>query len=218
MAHLVVGERERAEQLFSWAQSLREPDGAYWTGIVYPEEVHFPGQEQSTYTAAAVVLAADALAGSSPASGLFIDHDSLPTLISDPSDAMSDPRGDRRRTDARTTTIRRPIDLGDPLSGSRRVAGTGDRWSALVCRGGRSRRSTGVGACKPVDSGNNRDHHSVRRRFGNASSPHHPAATEQRRGTEIRHRPRRLGSVRSAGWDARRAGGCRPPDSSRFPT
>ena len=94
MAHLVVGERERAEQLFSWAQTLREPDGAYWTGIVYPEEVHFPGQEQSTYTAAAVVLAADALAASSPASSLFIDHDSLPALISDPSDAMSDPRGE----------------------------------------------------------------------------------------------------------------------------
>ena len=81
MAHLAVGEREIALDLFRWAQSLREPDGRYWTGIVYPDEVHFPGGEQSSYTAAAVVLAADALAGQSPASGLFVDHAELPPLI-----------------------------------------------------------------------------------------------------------------------------------------
>jgi hypothetical protein len=81
LAHLAVGETDRAVQLFEWAQTLREPDGRYWTGIVYPEEVHFPGQEQSTYTAAAVVLAADALAQGSPAAGLFVDHDALPALI-----------------------------------------------------------------------------------------------------------------------------------------
>ena len=77
IAHLAVGETERARQLFEWAQTLREPDGKYWTGIVYPEEVHFPGEEQSSYTAAAVVLAADALAGASPASALFVDHDAV---------------------------------------------------------------------------------------------------------------------------------------------
>ncbi|MCC6224890.1 MAG: prenyltransferase [Microthrixaceae bacterium] len=81
MAHLAVGEVERAHRLFEWAQTLREPDGRYWTGIVYPEEVHFPGGEQSTYTAAAVVLGADALAGASPASSLFVNHDELPALI-----------------------------------------------------------------------------------------------------------------------------------------
>lgn len=81
MAHLAVGERERAMDLFHWAQRLREPDGKYWTGIVYPDEVHFPGGEQSSYTAAAVVLAADALADASPAAGLFVRHDTLPPLI-----------------------------------------------------------------------------------------------------------------------------------------
>ena len=93
LAHLAVGEDDRAIELFSWAQTLLEPDGAYWTGIVYPEEVHFPGNEQSTYTAAAVVLAADALARSSPASQLFVDHDSLPALIdthTDEPDSVSD--------------------------------------------------------------------------------------------------------------------------------
>jgi hypothetical protein len=92
IAHLAVGETEKARLLFEWAQTLREPDGTYWTGIVYPEEVHFPGEEQSSYTAASVILAADALAGSSPASALFVDHDAvLPTLI----DAHTDPVSDR---------------------------------------------------------------------------------------------------------------------------
>jgi hypothetical protein len=90
LAHLAVGQRDRAEELFRWVQTLREPSGAYWTGIVYPEEVHFPGQEQSTYTAAAVVLAADALAGGSPASHLFVDHDRLPALIETHEDAVVD--------------------------------------------------------------------------------------------------------------------------------
>jgi hypothetical protein len=77
LAHLAVGDRDTAETLFAWVQQYREPDGRYWTGTVYPEEVHFPGGEQSTYTAASVILAADGLAGSSPASALFVDHESL---------------------------------------------------------------------------------------------------------------------------------------------
>ena len=45
------------------------------------EEVNFPGGEQSTYTAAAVILAADALGRSSATSGLFTDHSSLPSVV-----------------------------------------------------------------------------------------------------------------------------------------
>jgi hypothetical protein len=82
LAHLAVGEDDKAQQLFAWAQDLREDDGSYWTGIVFPENKHFPGGERSTYTAAAVVLAADALTRTSRASGLFVDHDDLPDLIS----------------------------------------------------------------------------------------------------------------------------------------
>jgi hypothetical protein len=81
LAHLAVGERDLAHSLFAWAQQLRDDDGHYWTGIVYPDGVHFPGEERSTYTAASVVLAADALSGASPASALFVDHDALPALI-----------------------------------------------------------------------------------------------------------------------------------------
>ena len=69
-----------------WAQQLRRDDGRYWTGIVYPEEVHFPDDETSTYTAAAVVLAADALVDATPASRLFTEHQPLPSIVLDDDD------------------------------------------------------------------------------------------------------------------------------------
>lgn len=81
LAYLALGERERALELFGWAQGLRDVDGHYWTGVVFPEMVHFPGAERSTYTAASIVLAADALADATPAAQLFSNHHSLPALI-----------------------------------------------------------------------------------------------------------------------------------------
>lgn len=87
LAHLAVGERDTAEQLFTWVQQYRLPSGRYWTGTVYPDESHFPADEQSTYTAAAVVLAADGLSGATPTSALFTDHDAvLPPLLDIPDD------------------------------------------------------------------------------------------------------------------------------------
>ncbi len=74
LAHLAVGDRTRALELFTWAQRLRDVDGSYFTGIVMPEEVHFPAEERSAYTAAAVILAADALEGANPTSDLFTKH------------------------------------------------------------------------------------------------------------------------------------------------
>jgi hypothetical protein len=90
LAHLGVGERHAAVELFRWATQLRDDDGAYWTGIVFPERKHFPGGERSSYSAAAVVLAADALSETSPAAGLFADHGLLPALF-DPGEPLSDP-------------------------------------------------------------------------------------------------------------------------------
>ncbi|MFT7598900.1 MAG: hypothetical protein ACI8TP_001824 [Acidimicrobiales bacterium] len=72
IAHLAVGELERARDLFQWTLPLRDDDGSYFTGKVFPELVFFPDQERSSYTGAAVVLAADALEGVSPTSGLFL--------------------------------------------------------------------------------------------------------------------------------------------------
>lgn len=66
-----LGLREEAVRLFAAGQGLRLPDGSYWTGLVYPDGVSFPSGERTTYTAAAMVLAADALSDSSPAAGLF---------------------------------------------------------------------------------------------------------------------------------------------------
>jgi hypothetical protein len=82
LAHLAVGQQEIAEDLFAWTAPFRHDDGRYWTGTVFPDEARFPGGERSTYTAASVVLAADAMAGASPASALFVDHDAvLPSLL-----------------------------------------------------------------------------------------------------------------------------------------
>ncbi len=81
IAHLAVGEHDWARRLFTWSQRLRSEEDRYWTGIVVPEEVHFPGGEQSTYTSSAIILAADALSGGSPAAGLFCDHDQLPAVV-----------------------------------------------------------------------------------------------------------------------------------------
>ena len=81
IAHLAAGERTEASRLFTWAQSMRQPDGRYLTGIAYPEETGFPADEHTTYSAAAVILAADALNSSSPASGLFVDRRGLSEII-----------------------------------------------------------------------------------------------------------------------------------------
>ena len=88
MAHLGVGEREIAIDLFRAAQATREDDGKYITGIVHPDRVLFPPDERSTYSAAAVVLCAEAIEGESPAARLFADHSFLPPIIDiDPVDA-----------------------------------------------------------------------------------------------------------------------------------
>ena len=81
MAHLGIGDRAAALSLFEWAQRLREPDGTYLTGRAFPANVSYPDQERTSYSAAAVLLAADALAGDSETSGLFVDWGSLPSPL-----------------------------------------------------------------------------------------------------------------------------------------
>ncbi|MHB2023456.1 MAG: prenyltransferase [Mycobacteriales bacterium] len=63
-----AGERDRALGLLADIQHLREADGSYWTGLVVPDGVRWP-VERSTWTAAAVVLAVDALAAETTSSG-----------------------------------------------------------------------------------------------------------------------------------------------------
>ncbi len=71
MALEAVGLVDQALDLFSWIQFMRAPDGAYWTGWVIPDKVHFPGGETTSYTSAAVILAAAALSSIDESSGIF---------------------------------------------------------------------------------------------------------------------------------------------------
>jgi hypothetical protein len=64
-----LGDRARAHALFADAQHLRQEDGSYFTGYVYPDDVHWPA-EHTTYTTAAVILADDALAHRTPGADL----------------------------------------------------------------------------------------------------------------------------------------------------
>jgi hypothetical protein len=49
--------------------------------MVHPGSAMFPPDERSTYSSAAVILAAEALEGTSPAAPLFADHSFLPAII-----------------------------------------------------------------------------------------------------------------------------------------
>jgi len=71
MALDALGMESHALELFVAGQNLRLPDGSYWTGDGLSRRGHLPDQERTTYTFAAMVLAADALSSATPAAGLF---------------------------------------------------------------------------------------------------------------------------------------------------
>lgn len=70
-----LGDRERALRLLADVQHLRTPEGAYWTGYVFETDDGGPGvnwpPEHTTYTAAAVVLAVDALSDATPGADIM---------------------------------------------------------------------------------------------------------------------------------------------------
>lgn len=70
MALSALGDHKRAMRLFTEMQHLRESDGSYWTGWVYGDDVYWP-HEHTTYTAAAVILAADDLSWTTPGAGIM---------------------------------------------------------------------------------------------------------------------------------------------------
>ena len=86
LALAATGERRRGRALLREVQHLREEDGSYWTGLVFDEGVRWP-VERSSWTAAAMVLAADALAGG-PTLALF-RGDGLPSGVLLPADACT---------------------------------------------------------------------------------------------------------------------------------
>ena len=65
-----VGLENRAREIFSWMGQYRMDDGGYWIGKVMPKDVYWPGG-QATWTAAAVIIADDALKRESATSAFF---------------------------------------------------------------------------------------------------------------------------------------------------
>jgi hypothetical protein len=83
LALVATGRTDDALQQVAAMQHLRDDDGSYWTGLVLTDGVRWP-VERTTWTAAAVVLAADAIAGTGPAAGLFADPAALPATGGEP--------------------------------------------------------------------------------------------------------------------------------------
>lgn len=71
IACVQAGMTAEAVDLLRWSRQLRAEDGSYWTGLHVPDQVNFPDEEKTSYSAAAVVLAVDAVAGEGPAAALF---------------------------------------------------------------------------------------------------------------------------------------------------
>lgn len=65
-----LGQNATARELLADMQHLRDPDGSYWTGHVFTDGKRWP-EERTTWTGAAVILAADALSRTTRASAIF---------------------------------------------------------------------------------------------------------------------------------------------------
>ena len=70
MACVVAGERQRAATLYQNILRFQLDDGGWWTGYVFPDDAYWP-DEKPTWTAGAVLLAADTLFDLTPAASLF---------------------------------------------------------------------------------------------------------------------------------------------------
>lgn len=70
LALLAADQYSQAARVFSWLHHSRDQQGAYWTGFQEKLGIYWP-REKPTWTAAAVLLAADALAGATAAADLF---------------------------------------------------------------------------------------------------------------------------------------------------
>jgi hypothetical protein len=71
LSHAATGDMDTAIEILGWTRRHRRDDGAYWTGIVHPHEELFPEDEHTAYTAAAIILAADVITDTSPATSVF---------------------------------------------------------------------------------------------------------------------------------------------------
>jgi hypothetical protein len=65
-----IDDHTRAKTIFSWLGDKCYPDGSYWMGVTFPDSVIWP-EEKTGWTAAAVLLAWDAINGVTPAAKIF---------------------------------------------------------------------------------------------------------------------------------------------------
>lgn len=70
MALLAAGDHARAVEVYSWLHQWQAKDGSYWTGYQMVEDLLWP-DEKPTWTAGAILMAADALTEHTPAAKLF---------------------------------------------------------------------------------------------------------------------------------------------------
>lgn len=89
MALLAAGDHARAVELYSWLHQWRDDEGVYWTGYQFVEDLLWP-DEKPTWTAGAILLAADALTAHTPASRLFVEVNLMDAV---PAAASQDRRG-----------------------------------------------------------------------------------------------------------------------------
>lgn len=94
MACAAAGKAERARELFDQLGRYQSEDGSWWTGYVFTDDVMWP-DERPTWTAGAVLLAADALNQMTPAAGLFtteVPHLELADRDAGASEALERPQ------------------------------------------------------------------------------------------------------------------------------
>ncbi|MFD7920566.1 prenyltransferase [Streptomyces sp. NPDC059740] len=77
LALWAMGESDRAVDVLRWIRHLRAESGLYWTGYVFEDDAVWP-EEQTTWTAGALLLAVAALGGDEATTAVF-GGDHLPT-------------------------------------------------------------------------------------------------------------------------------------------
>ncbi|MFT5578165.1 MAG: hypothetical protein ACI9WS_000917 [Paraglaciecola psychrophila] len=86
MALLAAGDKARAVTVYSWLQQWRLNDGSYWTGYQFVQDVLWP-DEKPTWTAGAILLAADAITAHTGAAALFTSVTLLSAVDTDIADS-----------------------------------------------------------------------------------------------------------------------------------
>lgn len=70
LALVAIEKYEQAEMVFNCLKDKKYDDGSYWMGVTFPDSVIWP-EEKTSWTAASVLLAHDALHEITPACSLF---------------------------------------------------------------------------------------------------------------------------------------------------